>query len=151
MGVKTLAGTGEKASRRAVQAELVSQIIGLQRRVKAALRENAILAERVRMLEETVVKLGTTQAERARYELRALGNNSLVYMLKPKERGTEPPHWACSSCFREGEISILQRNVRMSRGILYRCPRCSGHLTARHPPAWMDIAMGKVGSRRTRR
>jgi hypothetical protein len=65
-----------------------------------------MLTERVRVLEETVVKLGTTQAERARYELRTLGNDSLGYMLKPKERGTEPPHWTCSNCFRESEKSI---------------------------------------------
>ena len=24
---------------------------------------------------------------------------ALVYMLKPDERGTEPPHWLCANCY----------------------------------------------------
>jgi cell division protein FtsB len=151
LGVKSLAGTDGKQLRRQVQAQLVRQILGLQRRITAVMRENEVLSERVRALEARVAQLGTTNAERTRYELRKLETDVLVYMLKPKERGTEPAHWVCPTCFQKGEISIFQRTVRASRGVLYRCLKCNGHVIARRQPAWFDASVDKAATRRAKR
>jgi len=77
-------------------------------------------------LEEEVARLKAWDAEKRRYELKAVGAGAVAYVLKPGDRGTEPPHWLCATCFQQGKKSFLQNEMKMVlRRLIFTCTVCN--------------------------
>jgi hypothetical protein len=97
-------------------------IIELQEQILAAQMEQAAAIEKIRDLETQVADFKAWNAQKERYELKDLSTASFAFMLKPEARGSEPPHFACTNCYNQRRISIIQ--PRPMRGLLYFCPAC---------------------------
>jgi hypothetical protein len=115
--------------------ELQSQIINAQ---TAAISANDIYAqqiERIGSLEKEVANLKAWDAEKPRYELKELAAGVSAYVLKEQAEGAEPNHNLCVYCYADGKKSILQREGRIPRAIVWVCHRCKAEIyAAGHPP-----------------
>ena len=101
-------------------------VIELQGQILAAQEDYAKLRQTVGALEAEVAHLKAWNAEKAKYELKMLETGSPVYMLKPDERGTEPPHWLCPNCYSQGKKRFLQpMGAQLGRSWMYKCAQCS--------------------------
>jgi hypothetical protein len=103
-------------------------IIELQKEILAAQAAQFALVEQVDTLEKEVIKFETWEAEKKKWELKDLGRGALAYMLKPDCRGTEPPHWACTNCYGNRRISIIQHIRIRGEGREFSCPSCHSSL-----------------------
>jgi hypothetical protein len=114
-------------------------VIELQEKILSARDAQSALLERVSELEKEVTRFETWEREKQRYEFKALRVGLFVYMLKPAERGTEPPHWLCVKCYEDGKRSPFQSTTElvMSRR-LYRCDRCKSTIAPYSEPKWID-------------
>jgi hypothetical protein len=57
--------------------------------------------------------------------LKSVGTGATVYVLKPDERGTEPPHWLCPNCFVQRKKSFFQSTREIEKGhLIFRCIGC---------------------------
>jgi hypothetical protein len=102
-----------------------SVVIELQEKILSAREAQAALLDRVRDLEKEMASFEAWETEKKRYELKDLGWGALAYMLKPDTRGAEPPHWACTNCYGNRRISIVQYTIKKGEGMRYCCPACS--------------------------
>ncbi|PIG09613.1 hypothetical protein [Comamonas sp. 26] len=113
----------------------------IQEKLSQALLANASSAEEKltllkekQMLAEENKKLKDWTATARDYQLENLGYGAFAQVYKPQIQSSKPPHWACTNCFEDQKISILQNKPREG----YKCPRCSLALPApnlgnRHP------------------
>lgn len=118
------------------QIDVVRQLIELQGKMMATLQENATLTEQVRSLEAEVAGLKEGASDLQRYELKAIGGGAVAYMLKPAERGTEPPHWLCPSCYAQRKKSVLNLAGRVAGKTFFRCATCKTNTETRAVPHW---------------
>lgn len=121
--------------------KLLAEVIAAQRGALTANANELTLLEHIRELEEKVRNFETWNAQKERYELKALRPGVFAYMLKPTERGSEPPHWACVSCYNGRKISPFQWTADTSRGFrAYRCsdPKCASEIAPHGEPHWID-------------
>jgi hypothetical protein len=88
--------------------ELQAAIMSAQSSALAAQTDQFALLNKVRELEEKIAQFEDWDAERERYELKAVYPGAFAYVPKPGMQGTEPPHWLCTACFQKREKSILQ-------------------------------------------
>lgn len=95
--------------------------------------------EEIQALKAEAAKFGNWEAEKERYELKQIGDGAVARMLKPSARGEEPPHWLCPTCFENRKKSYFQFSTRMhgSRGSVFRCKSCDGHLVTEQEPHWL--------------
>ena len=135
--LKAMSDTRDETLRSNTAIELTRQIIELQGQVVAALQENATLAERVRTLEAEVVRLKEQGSDLARYELKEVGGGAVAYMLKPTERGSEPPHWLCPSCYAQGKKTVLALAGKIAGKTFHRCPICKVNTETPGEPRWV--------------
>jgi hypothetical protein len=83
----------------------------------------------VRSLEDEVARLKDWDSEKERYELKSIGTGAVAYVLKPAERGSEPPHWLCPNCFHQGRKSFFQSAMKMElRRLLFDCVTCRSRI-----------------------
>lgn len=100
----------------------------------SALEANAAqftLLDRVRELEEEIVRMKAWDVEKQKYELKQVHTGAFAHVLKPQASGGEPPHWLCTTCYQNGQKSILQAQGRASDSHsveLYGCPTCTNTL-----------------------
>jgi hypothetical protein len=112
-------------------------VIELQGQILAAQEDYAKLRQTVSALEAEVASLKAWDAEKARYELKKLETGAVVYMLKPEERGSEPPHWLYPNCYANGKKGFLQpTGVHVGRNWMYKCTQCSNQSGCEHSPHW---------------
>jgi len=137
-GLKAMSDIRDETMRGNASIELSRQLIDLQVQTMTAHQQNAALVEEVRALKAEIAQLKTQAADLERYELKAVGSAGVAYMLKPAARGAEPPHWLCPTCYANGKKSVLQFSVRMSRGNVFRCTGCDGHLSTNTIPSWSE-------------
>lgn len=107
-------------------------VIELQEKILAAREAQSTLAEQVRDLEAEVARLKAWDREKERYELQQRSPNcpgALAYRVKESERGAEPVHWLCPTCYEDGRKSILQEHEGARRSINAACPRCKTTLS----------------------
>ena len=127
---KTLIGAGQTA-------DVNTAVIDLQSKILTAQEEYSALLGKVSALETEVARLKTWDAEKAKYELKTLETGAAVYMLKPEERGSEPPHWLCPNCYAQGNKGFLQpTGAHVGRNWIYKCARCSSQSGCEHSPHW---------------
>lgn len=91
-------------------------------------------------LEKQLADFETWETEKARYELKGIGDGATAYMLKPSARGSEPPHWACQNCYQDRKVKALQPNgEKPGRYRIYECPDCGASMDIRFgAPKWLD-------------
>lgn len=131
---KGLKDINDAALRNSTSIELLEKILTAREAQAAAL-------DRIRELEEQVAQFETWEAEKQRYELKGLTRGATAYMLKPDARGSEPPHWLCTSCFEHRKRSIMQpAPIHGLRDITAKCPDagCSNAFLSHQPPQWLD-------------
>jgi hypothetical protein len=107
-----------------------SASIELQAQILAAQQAQFTLIERVRDLEKEVAHFEAWETEKQRYQLNNLDAGAMAYVYKSDANGTKAPHWACTNCFHQAKVSILQplvTSVSMAgrHGRIWNCPLCS--------------------------
>jgi hypothetical protein len=96
----------------------------LDKSISAREAQSAQLDE-IHALKTEIAELKAWDAEKKRYELKSVGTGATVYVLKPDERGTEPPHWLCPNCFAQNKKSFFQSTREMERAhYIFRCVGC---------------------------
>jgi rubrerythrin len=114
---KALRELDDTVKRNAAVSDLWEQIIAAQQRYTAAI-------EQVNELKEELRRFETWDTEKSRYERKNVGYGAYAYVLKPEERGEEPPHWACTNCYEHSHIATLQYVFVPKRGSVWTCPSC---------------------------
>jgi hypothetical protein len=119
--------------------ELQGVILSAQSSALSAQSEQFSLLEEIRRLEAKMADLETWNTEKKRYERKNVGFGSYAYVLKPQERGTEPPHWTCTNCFEHNHIATLQLTFVPKRGQVWTCPSCKSTVDpGRHVITWPE-------------
>ena len=106
-------------------AELQAVILSAQSSALAAQSEQFTLLDRVRNLEKHIASLEAWDAEKKRYELKAVGTVGVAYFMKAGAEDGEPPHALCAQCYQKGVKSFLQSNgARTWDDHSFDCPNC---------------------------
>jgi Zn finger protein HypA/HybF involved in hydrogenase expression len=133
--IKTFAGMRGDSENSAKLLELQKQIMAAQTSAIQANAAQTALIERVRDLEAQIAKFETWNAEKQRYELKAISPGALAYALKAEASGSEPPHYICQTCYEKGKKSILQfsPSTMVDVGIpnTFDCPDCEAKVVSR--------------------
>lgn len=122
-------------------AELQTALLEAQAFGIEAQQAHLAQTQRIGALEKEIADQKKWNRQKARYELKRLGQGTFVYMMKPKYRGVTEPHWLCAHCFEDGQASILQIATFANGLWRYRCPRCETPFTpGAKEPVWLDAA-----------
>ena len=106
-----LNATSKEAAINEVKVQLTRHILEAQQTLTAANAAQSDAAERIRSLEQEIVRLKDWEADKQRYELKDTGQGSLAYALKPSMDQGEPEHWLCPACYQQGKKSILKHET----------------------------------------
>lgn len=120
--------------------KLLAEILSAQRGALTAQTNEAALLERISKLEKEIGRFETWEREKARHERRNIGWGAFAYVLKKTERGTETPHWICTTCFERDQkaITLQYGSPKRGEGFTWFCPSCKtairvGTSTAKWP------------------
>jgi hypothetical protein len=91
--------------------ELQRVILAAQSDAMAAQSDQFALLERVRSLEQQIAEMKDWDTEKQRYDLKQVDIGAFAYSLKSDAGGSEPPHWICTTCYKNDKNSILQQAV----------------------------------------
>ncbi|MGY2052379.1 hypothetical protein [Methylobacterium sp. JK268] len=129
---KTMVGLRDAVLVREKAIELSAEIMSAQQSALAAQAAQFELVDRVRDLEKKIVDLENWEAEKQRYELKALASGVLAYVTKSGMENGEPPHSLCANCYNRGRKSLLQQELRATgRRIFMICHTCGAELVIR--------------------
>lgn len=106
-----------------VKISLQKHIFEANGALMAAQTAQVTALDKIRDLEQEIMRLKDWEAEKQRYELKAIDRGAVAYMPKPGMESGEPAHWLCANCFAKGQKSFLQ-----SKGVDTSDPRRSGSL-----------------------
>jgi len=106
--LKTLNAASNQAAINEVKLELQGRIFEARDALSAAQDAQTAVLERVRDLEQEIVRLKDWEGEKQNYELQAVDHGAFAYMEKEGVDSGKPPHWLCTNCFEQGHPSILQ-------------------------------------------
>ena len=90
-----------------VKLTLGEKLLNTQSALSGALAAQTEATEKIRELEQEIVKLKDWSAERKRYEPVDVLVGTIAYMLKVGMEGGEPAHWLCANCVQQGRKSFL--------------------------------------------
>ncbi|HEX4106394.1 MAG TPA: hypothetical protein VHX92_09205 [Rhizomicrobium sp.] len=113
-------------------ADLQTALIEVQQGIMAANQTHTADIDRIRELEKEVATLKAWGTEKERYELKQIDAGYVAYMLKPSERGGDPPHWLCATCYSNGQKAFVQAQGRTKDGIhlMLECGTCGAKAAA---------------------
>lgn len=135
--ISALSQIKNEVERKAAIFEVTDKLVKLQQEHLSLIAEHA-------ELREAHAKLKNWEKEKARYELFAPAEGVLAYRLKEAERGADPDHSICATCYENGKKSILQEERHdVGRMELLVCHPCGTSLLIRG-------AYGPNTTRRTR-
>lgn len=137
---KTMIGLRDSAMLQSKTIELQSMILDAQSSAFSAQQERAALIERIGALEAEVARLKAWDAEKQRYVLKDLTHGAFARVLKESERGSEPVHAICPTCYDNGKKSVLQHNREpqiMKQA--WKCHQCKTEVRASYH------ALGETG------
>jgi hypothetical protein len=121
-GVKDLNDT---TARQGASIELMEKIITAQGAQSELIHE-------VRELEAEVTRLKDWAADKARYELRDVGQGCMAYALKEAMANGEQSHALCANCYTKDKKTVLQPRQRdVGRAITLECHECGSVLVTR--------------------
>lgn len=135
---KAMIGLRDAEAFRSRAIELQGVIAEALGQVIEAREAHSTQIERIRALETEVAGFKAWDAEKQRYELKAVGPGVTAYMLKPETRGTEPPHWLCPNCYAKSQKSFLQATGgRIGAASLYKCQGCESTVSVTAGQRWI--------------
>ena len=133
-GIRALSALAKGATSAAVDHQLKEQLISIQQGIldtqSQLVQAQAERLELLNELHEIRVKLRAAEAIKQSldgYALHAIGEG--VYVYKPIS--TDPnivPHYACTTCYSAGGISILQASKVGSQSTAYACKTCNNSI-----------------------
>jgi hypothetical protein len=122
---KAMIGLRDAEAFRAKSLELQGLILESLDKAIEAREAYAAQLDEIRALKAEIAKFEAWDTEEKRYELKSVGTGATVYVLKPDERGTEPPHWLCTNCFVQRKKSFFQSTREIEKGhLIFRCIGC---------------------------
>ncbi|SOD42404.1 hypothetical protein [Nitrosovibrio sp. Nv4] len=131
--VKTLIDLAKSASSFSQQFELQVAVRAVEEKLSQAIAANlastekqALLLERIRMLEEEKLQLENWERTAADYSLQQIGTGIFAYVYKPAVETPKERHWACAKCFHDRKLLVLQREHRIG----YVCHGCGSKISA---------------------
>ena len=104
--------------------DLTIQLGDLSGKFIEAQQAHMACQERTMQLEKEVARMNAFEADKNRYAMQKVGENSYAYALKPEAAGEEPPHYICASCYADSYKSILQLSGRNYGTDALTCHRC---------------------------
>lgn len=110
--------------------DLQSSILSAQSSALAANSDQSAMAEEIRALKKEIADVKAWEAEKQRYELKALESGVFAYSLKQVSSGGEPPHWLCANCYTKGIKSILQNVGDFYGTTSHVCHSCKSEIKA---------------------
>jgi hypothetical protein len=130
--IQTLSAASTEAKINEIKIGLQDSLLKAQAALSAAQTAQIAAADRVRDLEQKIVKLKDWASEKQRYELKGIDFSAFAYIPKPGMENGEAPHWLCTNCFEEGHRSVLQAQKNFTgpgaAKTLWKCNRCKGEL-----------------------
>jgi hypothetical protein len=106
-----------------------SVAVELQQKILAAYQAQMALAEEVGSLEKEVAAFKNWDAEKAKYELKDIGQGCVAYALKEGVQPAEPPHYLCANCYAQNKKRFLQiEHKAVGRAVTYCCHDCGSVL-----------------------
>jgi hypothetical protein len=103
-------------------------VIELQEKILSAQQSQSALVETVSVLEKTIAELKAWEADKQRYELKAITPGVFVFALKPSMTNGAPHHYICANCYASGKKSYLQQDISGSYYDQFKCQRCGEEL-----------------------
>ncbi len=123
--IKAMVSLRDAEAFRAKSIELQGVVLEAFEKAIEAREAHTQQSDRIRALEAEVANFKAWDAEKQRYELKAIGNGTVARILKRDARGTEPPHWLCPQCFEQRKKSFLQSANKVERGhLMMSCNAC---------------------------
>ena len=120
-----MVGLRDAEAFRAKSIELQTVILESLSKAIEAREAQAQQLDTIRALEAGVARLQAWDAEKERYELKAIGQGAVAFVLKPDARGSETPYWLCPNCYAKGHKAYLLSKNRVERGhLLVGCNSC---------------------------
>ena len=115
-------------------------VIDLQEKILSAQQSQSSLIETINELEKELVRLRSWEADKPRYELRALAAGVVAYALKSSMSNGEPHRYLCANCYAAGKKSYLQQHVRGQYYDQFKCQGCGDELgiDKGYPPSRAD-------------
>jgi hypothetical protein len=139
---KTMIGLRDAELLQAKTIELNGLILQALGEAIEARQAEAAQINHIGHLEAEIARLKAWGTEKDRYELKQIDGGFFAYMLKPAERGSEPPHWLCATCYSQSQKGFLQAQGRTKddHHMLIKCGTCgatsAGHWNLR--ARWLD-------------
>jgi hypothetical protein len=131
---KAMIGLRDAETFRNKAIELQSVVLEAQAGAAAAYATQSELANRIGELERKIMQFENWDAEKKRYELKAVYKGYLAYALKPEMAAGEPAHYLCPSCYQKGQKSILQEGYGSLGENRLACPDCKVHIVTGYEP-----------------
>jgi hypothetical protein len=103
-------------------------VIELQEKILTAQQAQAVLVETVGSLEKEVAQLKAWEADKQRYELKALAPGLVAFALKPTMSNGEPMHYICANCCAAGKKSYLQQHISGPYYDQFKCRGCGDEI-----------------------
>lgn len=117
-------------------SELLTAVTAVQEKLTDAIaselasqEKQALLAERVRELENKLRDVEDWDAQMKRYQLHPFPTGALAYALKPGMEQGQPLHYLCASCVDQKQKSTLQPHGRY-----LKCNICKTEIRIEHSP-----------------
>ena len=128
--VKMMVGIRDGAMIQSKVIELNGVIISAQSAALAANQSQFALLERVRELEKEIADMKEWDAEKQKYELKAVSSGAFAYTLKEDAGTAGPSHWLCANCYDQHRKSFLQYKGKMQNGRerIFYCPACKAQI-----------------------
>lgn len=110
--------------------ELTEAILQAQTSALAAQSEQFAMVQRIRDLEEEVMRIKAWEEQKQRYQMVRpwSGVPALVYALKESCKGAEPAHWICAKCYDDGRRTVLQPRYDSRAYFYLLCPTCESQV-----------------------
>jgi superfamily II helicase len=111
--------------------ELQQIILNVQSTALSAQSEQSVMAERIKELEQEVVRVKAWEGQKDRYKLLSPFDGALVYALRETMNAGEVPHWICTNCYEDGRRSVLNPRKRNEEAVSLVCPACGADISSR--------------------
>lgn len=135
---KTFADVASSAQFQGKLIDLQRQIIEAQGQAMKAMQTEAALTERVKELEQELVRLKGFDADAQRYPLKEVFMGAFARVGRDSDDESAPEVWLCDPCFQDKKRSILQhqgRDPRAQELKVFTCPSCRSQLRVHYSKA----------------
>lgn len=128
-GFSALVGLGKQFLDVKDTATRNTLIVEFTGKLMEAQQHEALLIERIRELEKSLVRFENWETEKQRYELFEIKPGRFTRRLKESMADGEPTHHICANCYNRGVASILQsEKTDVGRFTLLVCSECKAEL-----------------------